>query len=412
MVSCDLRVASAKASPAGLGLVGTRPQASASFDSFWATSEPVADPANPPNGVPLQLPGQKQMLQAISADPTRASVVEDQTAPVANEPAAPSNDETKSAAANSRKRPDVGTDKSHPAATRTDTPPPNQPSASPPNLPPPVTDETHARTPLVVAEAPPAGVAQGINQATHATTTEHHVPQGKEPMPVAPANSAGMGKIASPQDAATALLQSTPVADAHIAGSGATPSAGSPTIQAIDPTHATAAAPTQPSPDTRESQAPAPSAPASPPAAAAPPSQVQQVPSAAVVAHSSGPQHLTIRLTPPELGSLQIRIDQPAGAPPRIEIKVEHAQTLDLLLHDQPRLHQALDQAGIPADGRHITLSLDDAGQNSPGGSHRRASGSDRNDQNNSVDPGPETEQSNRPILVQVTWRQGLDITA
>ena len=134
---------------------------------------------------------------------------------------------------------------------------------------------------------------------------------------------------------------------------------------------------------------------------------------AAVVAHSSGPQHLTIRLTPPELGSLQVRIDQSAGAPPRIEIKVEHAQTLDLLLRDQPRLHQALDQAGIPADGRHITLALDDTGHGSSGEGRRQASGSGWNDQSTSAGPGPEPEQSNGPVPAQATWRQGgLDITA
>ncbi|MBV8456853.1 MAG: flagellar hook-length control protein FliK [Acetobacteraceae bacterium] len=352
------------------------------------------------------------MLQAISADPTRASVVEDKAAPAADKAAAHSNHERKSAAANSRKRPDVDRDKSHLAANRTGTPPSNQPPAVLPNPPPPVTDETPAQTPLVAAEAQPAGFAQGANQATHATTTtERHAPQSKEPTAVAPADP--LGKSVSPQDAATPLLQPTPAADAHITGAGATASAGSPTIQAIDPTHAAAAAPTQLSPETRESQAPAPSTPAPPPAAATPPSQLQQVPPAAVVAHSSGPQHLTIRLTPPELGSLQVRIDQSVGAPPRIEIKVEHAQTLDLLLHDQPRLHQALDQAGIPADGRHITLSLDDAGQNSSGGSQRRASGSDRNDQNNSADRGPEPGQSTGPVQAQTTWRQGgLDITA
>jgi flagellar hook-length control protein FliK len=412
MVSCDLHVASAKASPTGSGLVGTRAQASANFDSFWPTPEPDADPANPPSGVSLKLPGQKQMLQAISADPTRALVVEDKAAPVGDEPAAPSSRETKSAVANNRKRPDVATDKTHPAATRTDTPPPNQPPAALPNLSPPVTDETRARTPLVAAEAQPVGIAQGGSQATHATTTGHHVPQSKELMAAAPADPVGMGKSVSPEDAATPLLQSTPVAEAHITDAGATASAGSPTIQAIDPMHATAAAPTQPSPDNQESQASAPSTSGPPPAAATPPSQLQQVPPAAVVAHSSGPQHLTIRLTPPELGSLQIRIDQPAGAPPRIEIKVEHAQTLDLLLRDQPRLHQALDQAGVPTDGRRVALSLDDTAQDSSGRGQQRASGSAWNHQNGSSDPGAETEQSNKPVLVQATWHQGLDITA
>ncbi len=92
-----------------------------------------------------------------------------------------------------------------------------------------------------------------------------------------------------------------------------------------------------------------------------PPTFAPNLPAVAV-AHSFTPQRVTIRLSPPELGSLQIRIDRPPDAPPKVEIRVEHAQTLNLLLHDQPRLHQALDQAGVPPEGRNVVLLLGHSG--------------------------------------------------
>ncbi len=65
-----------------------------------------------------------------------------------------------------------------------------------------------------------------------------------------------------------------------------------------------------------------------------------------------GAQRLTVRLDPPELGHVQIRIDRPTEAPARVEITVERAETLTLLLRDQPQLQRALDAAGVPAEGR------------------------------------------------------------
>ncbi len=47
---------------------------------------------------------------------------------------------------------------------------------------------------------------------------------------------------------------------------------------------------------------------------------------------------------------------------------MEHAHTLDLLSNDQPRLQQALDQAGVPAN-RHLVLTLSDGGNAGSGGS-------------------------------------------
>ncbi|MGH7154536.1 MAG: flagellar hook-length control protein FliK [Acetobacteraceae bacterium] len=121
----------------------------------------------------------------------------------------------------------------------------------------------------------------------------------------------------------------------------------------------------------------------------------------------SGTQHLTIRLSPPELGAVTIRVERPPEAPPRVEITVQHPQTLALMLRDQPRLHHALDQAGIASDGRSLTFYLDDNGRGgSPGGGstddHWSAGGTP--EQTTMSDEGP---------LIPPAWRRaGLDITA
>ena len=65
-----------------------------------------------------------------------------------------------------------------------------------------------------------------------------------------------------------------------------------------------------------------------------------------------------MRLDPPELGRVQVRIDRPTDAPARVEITVEKAETLTLLLRDQPQLQRALDQAGVPAEGRSVTFHI------------------------------------------------------
>ena len=73
---------------------------------------------------------------------------------------------------------------------------------------------------------------------------------------------------------------------------------------------------------------------------------------------SDGTQRVTMRLDPPELGRVQVRIDRPTDAPARVEITVEKAETLTLLLRDQTQLQRALDQAGVPAEGRSVTFHV------------------------------------------------------
>ncbi len=106
----------------------------------------------------------------------------------------------------------------------------------------------------------------------------------------------------------------------------------------------------------------------------------------------AGTQRLTLRLDPIELGHVQIRIDRVRDAPPEVSITADRPETLLLLQRDQHQLHRALDQAGIPADGRQViflsaTQHSDAAGASSagpslsagpdPGGSGRGEAGQD-----------------------------------
>lgn len=110
---------------------------------------------------------------------------------------------------------------------------------------------------------------------------------------------------------------------------------------------------------------------------------------------------------------MTIRVEHPPEAPPRVEITVQHSQTLTLLLQDQPQLHRALDQAGIASDGRSLIFHLDDqGGGGSPGGGSagddRPAPASHTAATAATIEDDPQTA-----VPVPLAWRRaGLDITA
>ena len=168
---------------------------------------------------------------------------------------------------------------------------------------------------------------------------------------------------------------------------------------------------------------------ASPSHAASPAAQI--APALVQMGHApDGAQRLTVRLDPPELGHVQVRIDRPAEAAARVEITVEKPETLTLLLRDQPQLQHALDLAGVPSEGRSVTFhiaspeptprSSEPATAPAPGvaagglsndGSHgtpRQGGQSGR--QQPSAQGGSETEFT--PISPTGWLRGGLDITA
>jgi hypothetical protein len=71
---------------------------------------------------------------------------------------------------------------------------------------------------------------------------------------------------------------------------------------------------------------------------------------------ADGSRQMTLRLHPAELGTVQVQIGRSETGSARVDITVEKAATLQTLLRDQPDLHRALDEAGIPAAGRTIVF--------------------------------------------------------
>jgi flagellar hook-length control protein FliK len=143
-----------------------------------------------------------------------------------------------------------------------------------------------------------------------------------------------------------------------------------------------------------------------------------------VLKTTDGTHSVIVRLQPAELGQVQIRIDRNSEGVAHVDVTVDRPETLELLQRDQPRLDQALDQAGIPSAGRNVSFSLapteqigatavrpdgmtagsGDSGQGQSGGAWRESSDSRREPGN---DPGSDQQQA------RARWfRAGLDITA
>lgn len=127
---------------------------------------------------------------------------------------------------------------------------------------------------------------------------------------------------------------------------------------------------------------------------------------------------MTLRLEPPELGAVQIRIDRPIEAPAHVEVSVTRPETLTLLLRDQSQLQHTLDQAGVPAEGRTLTFQL--AAQNADSQS-RQAGGFGQpggEGASTRANASPDDATDADPTMAMVPpaftgWRRaGLDITA
>jgi hypothetical protein len=120
-----------------------------------------------------------------------------------------------------------------------------------------------------------------------------------------------------------------------------------------------------------------------------------------------------------------------------VTVTAERSQTLDLLVRDQTRLSRALDQAGVPAEGRSVTFHLAatvsnasaDPSRNapSPATPGAQSTGSGASDAGNGSNRGPQRDgyasgpwrmadgsndlEDDTPRTVR--WlRAGIDITA
>jgi flagellar hook-length control protein FliK len=143
-----------------------------------------------------------------------------------------------------------------------------------------------------------------------------------------------------------------------------------------------------------------------------------------VLKTTDGTQSVTVRLQPAELGQVQIRVDRTTEGVSRVDITTDRPETLELLQRDQPKLDQALDQAGIPSLGRNVSFMLapaeqmgaaasrpdsmstgsGDTGQGQSGGAWRESRDSPHDPGSG---PGADQQQA------RARWfRAGLDITA
>ncbi len=104
-------------------------------------------------------------------------------------------------------------------------------------------------------------------------------------------------------------------------------------------------------------------APAASPGPASPPAPHVPVGALAVhIAHqaNNGAKRFEIRLDPPELGRIDVRLDVSREGQVMTHLVVERAETLDLLLRDAKQLERALQDAGLDTSDKGMKFSLKD----------------------------------------------------
>ena len=77
---------------------------------------------------------------------------------------------------------------------------------------------------------------------------------------------------------------------------------------------------------------------------------------------SLGNDRINIRLSPAELGQVQVRLEVAEDGHVRAMISAERAETLDLMQRDPRGLERALQDAGLKTDGDSLSFSLQDGG--------------------------------------------------
>lgn len=156
--------------------------------------------------------------------------------------------------------------------------------------------------------------------------------------------------------------------------------------------------------------APSPSLPVTKADATAPAAAAAQLAPALVqVVHAVGLRHVSVQLNPDELGHVQVHIDRAPDGSAAVQVVVERPETLKLLIQDQAQLHRALDDAGLPQDGRSLNLSL-----GSPsGGNPDAGTGPPSQGFGGQPDRRPGRTPAQTAALAHAAWqRAGIDITA
>ncbi len=114
-------------------------------------------------------------------------------------------------------------------------------------------------------------------------------------------------------------------------------------------------------------------APGTPPAAAVP---VAGLPIAIIARAQDGSNQFEIRLHPPELGRIEVRLDVDSKGQVTSHVTVDRPETLSLLQNQQPQLERALEQAGLKTADNGLQFTLRDqsfTGQNPSGGTPQQS---------------------------------------
>jgi len=258
----------------------------------------------------------------------------------------------------------------------------------------------------------------------HGARTAQDVPAGMAeagarspaPPPPVPAGPQPAAAVAAP--AGNALVPTPPPAPSH-SGSEVAPGTA---VKTDFPPPVGAPALSAPSAPAR-AEAPAAPQPAAP---AAPPAPAQQVAPVllALSRTAEGNGQLVLRLAPDALGQVQIRVERAHDGSATVQVAAERPEALHLLMQDAPVLHRALDQAGLPAEGRSLSFILAapdpsaNAGGAGPGA--QAMPGGGQGGQGGGHTPRPfrrgggwTIEEGEDPPHHALAWRAaGIDITA
>lgn len=227
-----------------------------------------------------------------------------------------------------------------------------------------------------------------------ATAADPPAPRGAGERPAGPAPAARTEAKAvskAPPSPAPPPSAQPIIAEAQQQPGGPPPDPAAPTAPALAPL---AAADPAPAPD--------PPSPAAPPPAGAPPAPAHQIGDAVAVHLAPASGEVTVQLQPAELGTVQIRIERPPHGPPAVAVLVERPETLHALQQDLPRLHQALERAGVaPEAPVALALAPAAAAPANPGGAGLAADGGGQQRQQ------PAPSRQNRPAAAHDTTEDG-----
>lgn len=123
----------------------------------------------------------------------------------------------------------------------------------------------------------------------------------------------------------------------------------------------------------------------------------------------AGVKEIAVRLDPPELGRIDVRIDIDDSGQVNTHLVVERASTLDQLRRDAPNLERLLNQSGLKADSGSLQFSLQD--QNQP---YRQQGGDGRRTRRSILAIDGISGIANAASTVQAAYvapsRQGIDV--